>query len=390
MKKHVNTVPPKIRRVLLIIVIVAAVIAFIGITMHIIAKMQLRSATNEAAVLNVSVIKAAAPPSTEEIILPGNVQAWHEATVYARVDGYVKKWDTDIGAHVKAGDLLAEIEAPELDAQLRQAEADLKTAQANNQLAQSTAKRWKELLKSDSVSKQETDEKVAAAAANTTLVNAARANRDRLLELVHFKRVIAPFDGIITARTTDIGSLINAGSGTTLRSLFHIAQADPLRIYVRVPQNYSDNIKPGLVVEMHFAEHPGKIYSAKLLDTAKAIDPVSRTLLAQFEFSNKDYQILPGGYTEVHFQLPTESNIIKLPVNTVLFRAEGLRVGIIDANNKVVLKPIKIIRDFGDTVEVNGDLKAGESIIVNPSDSLFDGQQVHVVEVTKMDKGSQS
>lgn len=257
-KSQAGTVSPKLRRIFYIAAIVAFVIAILGIGMHVIQKIELHYATQKEAVLNVAVIEAAAVPTTEEIVLPGNVLPWHEAIIYARVNGYIKKWDTDIGAHVKAGDLLAEIVAPELDAQLRQAEADLKTALANNQLAQTTAVRWKTLLKTQSVSKQETDEKVSAAQANIALVNAARANRDHLRELVSFERVLAPFDGIITSRTTDIGSLINAGSGNTLRPLFHIVQADPLRIYVRVPQNYSSSIKPGLVVDLYFSEHPEK------------------------------------------------------------------------------------------------------------------------------------
>ena len=380
----------KLRRILIDAAVAAAIIAFLIIVMRIVEKVKLHSATDQGAILNVAVIDAEAAPRTQEIVLPGNVQAWHEATIYARVNGYIKKWDTDIGAHVKAGDLLAEIVAPELDAQLRQAEADLKTAEANNALAQSTALRWKSLLKTDSVSKQETDEKVSSALANVAVVNAARANRDRLLELVSFERVVAPFDGIITSRTTDIGSLINAGSGNTLRPLFHIAQANPLRVYVRVPQNYSTYIKPGLVVDLFFSEHPGKIYQAKLLDTARAIDPVSRTLLTQFVVDNSDYQLLPGGYTEVHLKLPTHKGTVRLPVNTLLFRSEGLRVGILDGDSRVILKAVKISRDFGNYVEINSGINPGEKVIVNPSDSLLSGQKVHVVTFPSAPKDKKS
>jgi RND family efflux transporter MFP subunit len=374
-----NRISEKTRRIVVDILLVALIVAGLGIAMRIVNNIKLRHTTEQQAILKVAVVAANAVGKTEEIVLPGNVQAWHEATIYARVNGYISKWDSDIGAHVKAGDLLAEIVAPELDAQLRQADADLITAEANNQLAQSTAARWQVLLKTHSVSKQETDEKLSSAMANLALVNAAKANRDRLRELVSFERVVAPFDGIITSRTTDIGSLINAGSGSSLKPLFHIAQADPLRVYVRVPQNYSASIKPGLVVDLYFSEHPGKVYHAKLLDSARAIDPVSRTLLTQFEVDNKNYQLLPGGYTEVHLKLPTPKNAVHIPVNTLLFRAEGLRVGVLDANNKVILKSIKIARDFGDVVEVDSGLTGGEKIIVNPSDSLFNGQQVQIV-----------
>jgi RND family efflux transporter MFP subunit len=257
---------------LMVAAVLVSVIALLGIGSRVISNFQLRRQTNLAAITTVATIKATQAPSIEEIILPGNVQAWHEATIYARTNGYVKDWKTDIGAHVNAGDLLAVIETPELDAQLRQAEADLKTAEANNHLAQTTAVRWKTLLKTSSVSKQEADEKNADALAKAAIVNAALANRDHLKNLVSFNNVTAPFDGIITSRTTDIGSLISSGS-TTQRPLFHIVQAHPMRIYVSVPQNYSARITPDMIVELTFAEHPGKIFKAKLLQTAKAINP---------------------------------------------------------------------------------------------------------------------
>jgi RND family efflux transporter MFP subunit len=338
----------------------------------------LRRHTNQAAVMRVAVVKAEPTPAVEEIVLPGNVQAWHEATVYARTSGYIKQWLTDIGAHVKAGDLLAVIETPELNAQLRQAEADLKTAEANNQLAQSTTKRWMILLKTDSVSKQDADEKKSDALAKEALVNAARANRDRLRDLVGFERVVAPFDGVITSRTIDIGSLIAEGSVST-RPLFHISQADKLRIYVKIPQNYSTRINRDMKVELVFAEHPGKVYPAELLETANAIDPDSRTLLAQFEVDNNNYELLPGGYTQVHLIFPAVKSGVRLPVNTLIFRAEGLQVGTLDDKDNVVLKTIHVSRDFGNVVEVESGLKAGERIIVNPSDSLSNGQHVQVI-----------
>lgn len=316
--------------------------------------------------------------SSEEITLPGNVKAWHEAIIYARTTGYIKKWYVDIGSSVKEGELLAEIEKPELAAQLRQAEADLATAIANNKLAQSTALRWVGLLKSDSVSKQETDEKVATARALEAVVNSSTANLDRLKELQSFTRVVAPFDGIITQRNVDIGSLINEGSSNVYIPLFSIVQADQLRVYVNIPQSYAANIKPGFSASISFAEHPGQNYQAKLLETAKAIDPQTRTLLAQFVLDNRAGELLPGSYAEVHLKVPLAKSIIRLPINTLLFRSEGLQVAILGEDNRVILKKITISRDFGDSVEVATGINVGEKVIINPSDSLRNGEEVRV------------
>lgn len=353
-------------------------IAIIGIIFHIIAAITLRYHTDQDAVLTVATIKAVSSPATEEIILPGTVQAWHEAIIYARINGYIKEWKTDIGDRVKAGDLLAEIEAPEVDAQLRQTEADLKTAEANDALAQTTAVRWQKLLKTDSVSKQEADEKTADALSKDAIVNSMLANRDRLRELVKFEKVTAPFDGIITLRNTDIGSLITQGSTTEL-PLFRISEVSPLRIYVSIPQNYASRVTPTMIAELHFSDHPGKIYYAKLFQTAGAIDPSTRTLLAQFVMDNPNYEILPGSYTTVHLKFPSYAGSIRLPINTILFRAEGLQIAVLDVNNKVVLKSIIIGRDFGNQVQIDSGIKPGDIVIVNPSDSLVNGQRVKVV-----------
>ncbi|KTD43685.1 efflux RND transporter periplasmic adaptor subunit [Legionella quateirensis] len=339
----------------------------------------LRQQTRADEVNYVRVLTATPLSGTERIILPGNVQAWHDATIYARTNGYIKNWYVDIGSHVKKGDLLAVIETPELDAQLRQAEADLNTAIANNQIAQSTAKRWVNLVKSNSVSKQERDEKVSDAASKYALEVAARANVDRLKELVSFERVIAPFDGVITSRTTDIGSLINAGSSDTGLPLFQIAQTNPLRIYVKIPQNYSSRITPDMKVSLTFAEHPGQTFPAQLIKTAQAIDPATRTLLAQFKAENSNEELLAGGYTKVTFTFTIPKNTFRLPVNTLLFQAQGLQIAVVDKNNQVVLKPITISRDFGDVVEIDEGINAGEKIILNPSDSIINGEHVKVV-----------
>lgn len=343
------------------------------------AAIMLRNMTKEAAVTTVSVMIAKEECGTEQLLLPGNVLAWHEAPVYARTNGYIKKWYVDIGSRVKMGDLLAEIETPELDAQARQAAADLNTAIANNNLAQTTAKRWLNLVKTDFVSKQAADEKVSAAQALEAAMISARENLDRISELVRFKQIVAPFDGMITARATDIGDLINAGSSTTAKPLFRIAQTAPLRIYVKIPQNYSSRLQADMSVSLHFAEYPQHEFSAKLLDTAHAIDPGSRTLLAQFSTENKDGLLLPGAYTEVRFSFPIPEQSIRLPVNTLLFQAAGLQVAVVDKNNKIILKSVTIKRDFGSRVEIATGISPGEQIVLNPPDAISNGETVHIV-----------
>jgi len=383
--REFNALTHTVRRRIYIALLVLSIIALLGIGTRIVSSIKLRHITEQEAILNVATINAIHGPKIEEIVLPGDVQAWHEAVIFARTNGYIKDWYTDIGAHVKTGDLLAQIETPELDAQLMQAEADLKTAEANNQLAQTTMERWKILFKTESVSKQDLDEKNNSALANTTMVESARANRDRLRDLVNFERVIAPFDGVITLRNIDIGSLINQGSGTA-PSLFQISQVDRLRIYVKVPQNYSSRLSPDMEVKLYFTEHPGKTFSAKLFNTAQAVDPTTRTLLAEFTADNKNYELLAGSYAQVHLMLPLPDYIVRLPVNTLLFRAHGLQVGIIDDKNRVMLKSIVTGRDFGNEIEVVSGIKPGEAIIINPPDSLMPGQKVNVVaspETTK-------
>lgn len=361
-----------------IVIALISLFVLIVVCFRIYAAIVLRNQTQFNAVPVVATISPKQVTGTEKIILPGNVQAWHEATIYARTNGYVKKWYVDIGSHVKKGDLLAVIETPELDAQYAQAKADLNTAIANRNLAQSTAKRWLNLLKTDSVSKQETDEKVSSSIALQAVVASAQANVERLKELVGFEQVIAPFDGVITSRTTDIGALINAGGSLTGVALFKLSQTDPLRIYVDIPQNYSSRITPNMAVSLTFAEHPGQVFPAKLIETAQAIDPASFTLLAQFCAENKKGILLPGGYTEVTFNFPVLATTVRLPVNALLFRAEGLQVAIVDKNNKVVLKSIKISRDFGSEVEIESGINPKDKIIINPPDSILAGEQVRV------------
>lgn len=379
--------PHPYRRKGYIALIAIGILAAWGIIARIEANSDLTKKTEELAVPTVNVIKAPSAPPKEEIILPGTVQSWHEAPIYARTNGYIKDWKTDIGAPVKQGDVLAEIETPEIDAQTHQAEADLNTAQANSKLAQSTAKRWVALLKTNSVSKQETDEKVSDALAKTAAEASARANLDRLHQLESFKRVTAPFDGIITARNTDNGALINAGSGSSSgMELFHIADVNKLRIYVQVPENYTAAITPEIKAELHFPEYPTKIFTADFTDTAHALDSTTRTLLVEFSVDNAKHDLIPGGYTEVHLKLPSSASTVRLPANTLIFRSEGIEAAIVDGNGKAQLKPITISRDFGKEVEIVAGISPGDSVIVNPPDSLISDEKVNIAQPKKDDK----
>lgn len=365
------------KAVLLVIVLVA--LASWGIVSRIEAASSLHKKTNEQAIPSVAVLKAPHGPVSEEVTLPGTVQAWHEAPIYARTSGYLKSWVTDIGAQVKAGDLLAEIETPEIDAQLRQAQADLATAEANNALAQTTNKRWQDLVKTNSVSKQEAEEKAGDAAAKAALAASAKANLDHLQQLQDFKRVTAPFDGTITARNTDTGALINAGSSGTGPELFHIAETSKLRIYVQVPENYMQAITPDMTAELYFTEYPQRSFTATLAHTAEALDPVTRTLLIQLQVDNDKNELHAGSYAEVHLKLASTSDNVRLPVNTLLFRGDGMQVATVDAEGKAQLKAVTIGRDYGKEVEVTAGVTPDETIIINPPDSLVSGQAVKVV-----------
>jgi RND family efflux transporter MFP subunit len=337
----------------------------------------LEAQTSERAITKIVMIKASSGPKGEDVVLPGTVQAYLEAPIFARTSGYVKAWYTDIGAPVTKGQLLAEIDTPEVDDQLRQAEADLATAEANDKLAGSTAKRWQTLAATDSVSRQENDEKAADAAAKTAVVAAARANVARLRELESFKRVVAPFDGIVTARKTDVGALINAGSGIG-PELFHVADTNRLRVYLQVPQAYVPLVKVGTTATLHFIEFPRRDFPASVVRTAEAMDPAARTLLVELQVDNAKHELLPGGYTEAHLAIAPTSGTARLPINTLLFRAEGLRVAKVDTGGHVSLVPVTLGRDYGTEVEIVNGVTADEQVVLNPPDSLHEGQLVRV------------
>src|ERR1700723_368876 len=313
----------------------------------------------------------------EELILPGTVQAFIESPIYARTNGYLKTWYTDIGGAVKKGQLLAEIETPEVDQQLSQAMADLATARANEALSQTTNARWKELLKTESVSQQDADEKAGDAAAKKATTEAAGANVSRLRELESFKRVVAPFDGIITARNTDIGALINAGESAGAE-LFRLADTHKLRIYVQITEPYAPAARPGLEAELRFTEQAGKGYAATTVRTANALDPALRTLQVELELDNPQHELFPGAYAEVHFKMAGSARAVRLPANTVLFRAPGPQVATVDAQHRIRLKSIVQGRDFGGTIEVLSGLAPDDAVVLNPPDSIFDGATVRV------------
>jgi RND family efflux transporter MFP subunit len=325
----------------------------------------------------VQLVSAVAGPAAEEVILPGTVQPFIDAPIYARTSGYVKEWYTDIGTPVKKGQLLALLDTPEVDQQLRQAEADYATAQANDTLSQSTAKRWASLLATDSVSKQENDEKQADAAAKKALLASSKANLDRLKELEGFKRVIAPFDGVVTARQTDIGALINSGAASGA-SLFRVTDNSKLRVYVQVPESYAPMIKKGVKVGLGIAELPGKTFEAEVTRTAEAMDSSTRSLQIEIQYNNEKHDILPGGYAQVHFHLPIAEGKPRLPVSALIFRAEGLQVARVDDQSKAHLIKVSMGRDFGKEVEIASGINAGDKIIASPPDSLSDGDVVKV------------
>jgi len=372
----------KVHRYGLILLIVALCLALWGEVSRILARSALAKETAEAAIPTVLTTTPNRTTLGEELVLPGTVQAYVEAPIYARTSGYLKEWRTDIGAQVAKGQLLAEIDAPEVDQQLSQAQADLATARANESLSNSTNLRWKGLLATESVSKQDADEKAGDAAAKKAAADSAAANVSRLRELESFKRVVAPFAGVITARNTDIGALINAGQSAGTE-LFRIADMHKLRIYVQVPETYAAVTRPGLEAELRFAEQPKKGFTAKTVRTSNALDPNLRTLQVELELDNADHEVFPGAYAEVHFKLPASAESLRLPANTVLFRAAGLQVATVDGQRHVKLKSIVQGRDFGNTIEILSGLESSEVVILNPSDSLTDGTEVRIASAGK-------
>ena len=354
----------------------AVVLAILGIVPRVRARTTLRRQTDELAAPAVIVARPQPGRLAQDLVLPGNIQAFTDSPIYARTSGYLKSWAFDIGAHVKKGQRLAVIESPELDQQLQQARADLATAQANFAYAKTQSTRYEELLGQNAVSKQDTDNFRAQANSTSNQVQAAAANVRRLEQVTGFEKIVAPFDGVITARNVDVGKLIDAGAA---RELFHMAADEVLRVYVNVPQLYSRTAVPGVAAELTLAEHPNKKFPGKIVRTSNAIDPASRTLLVEVQVDNSQHELFPGSYAQVHFKLSTDRPALTLPVSTLLFRAEGLRVGVV-RDGKAALVPITLARDDGRSVEIAGGLQPTDEVIQNPPDSLIDGEAVRVVQ----------
>jgi RND family efflux transporter MFP subunit len=339
--------------------------------------------TEKMAVPTVSVVHPTAEPGQEDLVLPSTIQAYVESPIYARTSGYLKKWYHDIGTRVRQGELLADIDTPEVDQQLSQARADLATSKANEDLSKITATRFQDLIKTDGVSKQEVDNAVGDYAAKKAGMASAEANVRRLEELESFKHIYAPFSGVITRRNVDIGNLINAGNGGTAQELFNLAQTDPIRAYVRVPEAYGATIRAGLGAYLELSQYPGRNFQGKVVRTADAIDLASRTLNTEVDVPNKTGELLPGGYAQVHLLVKVTGQRLQVPVNALLFRSEGLRAVVIDENHKTHLQELTIGRDYGTALEVLQGLKSTDWIVLNPADSLEEGLQVKVKEIAE-------
>ncbi len=362
----------------LLVLIIVAVIVIAGIVPRERAKAALRNETNELAIPTVAVIQAKRGSLQQELVLPGNMQPFIESPIYARTNGYLKKWTHDIGAHVKTGELLAEIETPEVDAQLEQARSDLNTAIANMKLAQVTAGRYESLRNTDSVSKQDVDTAASDYTARKAMVSSAEGSVKRYEQLQSFEKVYAPFDGVITARHTDVGYLINSGNAGPAQELFRIAAIQKLRVFVNVPQQYSRDARVGLAADLTLPQFPERRFKGILVRTANSIDLASRTLLVELDVENPRGELLPGAYTEVHLKIPSNVPTFILPVTVLIFQAQGMQVAEVDNNHRAQLKPITIGRDFGAEVEIVAGLTGAEQIINNPPDSLVSGVEVRI------------
>jgi len=383
---HVNNPvegPGSGRTIGILFAVVLLLSIFYGLHVRSTHEKELARSTDESAIPSVNVVHPQSGSEAQDLVLPGNVQAFTETPIYSRTNGYLKKWYFDIGSHVRKGQLLAEVETPEVDQQLQQSRAELERIQANMELAGVTSNRWQNLLAKHAVSQQEADQARSNYIAAQAAVDASKANVRRLEQLQNYEKIIAPFDGIITARNTDIGDLINAGSGSTNpRELFHLAATDRLRVYVAVPEVYADSIHNGDKASLTQDSNPDAKISGSIVRNANAIDHATRTLNVEVDIDNRANTLLPGAYVFVHFHLPGGANTVTVPSNTLLFRAEGLRVGLI-RGDRVQLVPVTIGHDYGATVEVTSGLTAADEVVLDPSDSLTDGLPVRINRGTK-------
>jgi RND family efflux transporter MFP subunit len=380
---HDSTPPAMLRRKLriagIVLVVIAASVAAFGIATRAADDKTLRERAEAQSVPTVAVIAPGNSGDAGALELPGRLEAYSRASIYARVSGYLKSWKADIGTPVKAGQLLAEIETPDLDQQLLQAKADLASAQANAALAGTTAKRWQSMLGSDSVSRQEADEKTGDAATKEALVNAAQANVDRVQALKGYTRIVAPFDGIVTSRNTDVGALINAGSGTG-PELFSVSDVRKLRVYVSVPQSYASIVKVGAKAKLTVPERPGKSYSATVESSSGAVNVASGSMLIQLAVGNAAGELLPGSFANVSLEQPRTAGGLSIPPSALLFDKSGLRVATVGADDKVLLKRVTISRDLGKVIELGSGIAANDRVIETPPDGIADGDIVRIAK----------
>jgi RND family efflux transporter MFP subunit len=378
----VKTALPPQKSARLTVVLVILVVLLIGGVLSVARRLSERKAlaaeTEKLAVPTVSVLKPSAEPVSDQLVLPAQLQAYVESSIYSRTNGYLQHWYKDIGSQVKKGELLAEIDTPEVDQELSQAKAARQQIQAQLELAKSSAERWTNLRKSDSVSQQEADQETSGYRQAQANLAASDANVRRLEQLESFKHIYAPFSGVLTRRNIDTGALINAGSTGQTKELFDLAQVDPLRVYVSVPQSNAPSIRKGMPAYLELNEYPGEKITGTVVRTSDSIDPATRTLLTEVDVPNHGGRLLPGAYAQVHFAVPVQTQRISVPVNALLFRAEGPRVAVVGDDQKVHLKAVSIGRDFGTRVEILGGVNPTDQIIVNPADSLEEGQQVRV------------
>jgi RND family efflux transporter MFP subunit len=364
---------------------VAAAVVAHGLGLRAAQDSRLHALTEAAAVPNVAVVTPSSADNHSGLELPGRLEAYIRAPIYARVPGYLKSWSHDIGSRVQAGDVLAEIDTPDLDQQLSQARADLNVAQANAKLAEITAKRWQSLAGSDAVATQDVDQRNFTWNANVAQVKAAQANVDRLVAEESFKHLIAPFDGIVTARETDIGALINVGAGGGGTELFVVSDTSKLRVYVNVPQNFVPSVPPGTKATISVPEHPGKTYSGTVEASAQSVTPSSGTTLMEIIVDNTAGELMPGDYASIHLEVTSAGPVLSVPSSALIFDAKGLSIATVDSAERVRLKPVSIARDLGTVVEVASGLAPDDRVIENPPDGVENGAAVHLVGSPSVD-----
>jgi RND family efflux transporter MFP subunit len=359
-------------------ILIALGVVAAGIAVRAVDARNLRTWTNDQTVPTVNLIQPVVASAGPTLDLPSHLEAFSRAPIFARVSGYLKSWSVDIGGQVKAGQLLAVIESPELDQQLLQARADLSSAQANAELAGTTAKRWQALLGTDSVSQQDVDDRTSDYTAKKAIVVAAQANVERLAATKNFERIVAPFDGVVTSRDTDVGALINAGSGGVGQELFTVSDVKQLRVYVQVPQNYAPVVRAGTTATLTVPEYPGQKFTALVVAAAGSVNSNSGTTLVQLLVDNSAGKLLPGGFASLQFKLPVQANAVRVPASALVFDARGLTVATVDADDHVAFKTVTISHDFGDSVEIGSGLTATDRVIDTPPDGLINGDSVHV------------